>query len=63
MGREKQVSFRATGWHVDRLNDLRGQGVADGDPPRSMSAVIRDTITLLWEHRHPKKLAGGKGDV
>ena len=52
MGREKVVSFRATGWHVDRLNDLRSVDVPDGEPPRSASAVIRDAIAQMWRQQH-----------
>lgn len=55
MGREKVVSFRATGWHVDRLNDLRVVDVPDGEPPRSASAVMREAIALMWRQRRERE--------
>ncbi len=61
MGREKKLSFRATGWHVDRLTELQAKGVAEGQPPRSMGTVIREAIALLWE-QHCKDASSEQSD-
>ena len=51
MGREKVVSFRATAWHVARLDEMRRDSVPDGRPGRSVSEVIRGAIALMWKQR------------
>lgn len=49
--RNRQVSFRVTGWYADRLEELCAYDRPEGEPPRKTSAVIREAIALLWEQR------------
>lgn len=54
------MSFRATGWHVERLERLRLKGIPKGARPKSMGAVIREAIALLWEQHSPEEAPASK---
>ena len=51
MGKEQKLSFRATPWHIKQLEELRAEGLLSGSPLRSISEVMREALTLLWEYR------------